>query len=743
VRPPARAQRSKADSPPAALAPEVARSRVAALEGGSSEARREALSALKADLDAFAPHGVGSRVRKGLDRALGRFGPARGGLVPALIACTKDADEDVRKDAVALLGDIGQEVREVQAALTEALYDSRAEVRAVAAREMRNVWAGHIYPLAPTLEALRHDDPDVRGAARSGLFRRYRSARSPFDEHDARAEVPALAEALGDPRADIRDVVALCLWSIGPRKARAAIPALGRALGDPDEHVRLHAASALLLIDPTNRPARSLLAGALPKLCEGAKGPPGGRRMGLFSWMVLIMNGGMPGPGSPTVGLPADIFPILGKDAAPALPILVDSLHVWNTRSYTDDKRGPVTATLVQIGPDALPPLLAALDDDDPDFRDNVALAVGAFAPKAKAAVPALVAAMAIPKDRPGRRPRPVPNVPGRRSLIGPLDALARFGPVAEPAVPAIVELLGGAEAADFQPVAIKTLGAIGPGASRAVPALVARLRDRWLGREAADALARIGPAARPALAAAMTGPDPLTRISAAGALLKIDPTDRAARALLADRLRGTPEDRIGAAVALADAGAGPDGTAVVAALLEASRRHLPREEWPVRISYLQATWRVDPGDRAAREALAECLHVMHPYYLRTTLDSFGYLGPRARPALPLVREALGDGDPYARIAAVQALARIDPASPATVRVLIPLLGDGDRFVRAHVASALGDFGSAARSAVPALEAALADGDVAVRETGAEALEKIRGLDPGTPADSPPTAGLP
>ena len=76
---------------------------------------------------------------------------------------------------------------------------------------------------------------------------------------------------------------------------------------------------------------------------------------------------------------------------------------------------------------------------------------------------------------------------------------------------------------------ALQALGAMGPAAKAAVPALTVALTDpdTFLRREAAAALANIGPAAKaasPALMTALQDGDAVVRQLAAAALKKVDP---------------------------------------------------------------------------------------------------------------------------------------------------------------------------------------------------------------------------
>ncbi len=93
-------------------------------------------------------------------------------------------------------------------------------------------------------------------------------------------------------------------------------------------------------------------------------------------------------------------------------------------------------------------------------------------------------------------------------------DALGRIGPEARAVVPALIATLSDPDSR-VRGAAVGTLGQFGPEAATAAPEL-ARLAARgtvWhVAQSAAWALARIGPAAHPAIEQAFHDPDPSTR---------------------------------------------------------------------------------------------------------------------------------------------------------------------------------------------------------------------------------------
>jgi len=190
---------------------------------------------------------------------------------------------------------------------------------------------------------------------------------------------------------------------------------------------------------------------------------------------------------------------------------------------------------------------------------------------------------------------------------------LARLGPGAKPAVPALIKLLGREDEDVTQFLAARVLGAVGPDAREAVPALLRALlsperrnqeeilkaldrivpeepkpavpflretlKDRAAGerrRYAAGCLGLLGPRATdalPELAAASDDPDPTLRVYAAEALWRVEKSKHSVPILL-DVLKARDEEdghaRSQAAQALGRLG--PQAPGVVAALAEVVR---------------------------------------------------------------------------------------------------------------------------------------------------------------------------
>jgi HEAT repeat protein len=185
-----------------------------------------------------------------------------------------------------------------------------------------------------------------------------------------------------------------------------------------------------------------------------------------------------------------------GPSAAPAVPALIERL----TDRARDNGEDPVDV-LVEIGAASVEPLARALEDESPRRRARAAVALGRIGPAAKAAAPALTAAL---EDC------------AAEVRVAAAEALwLAAGDAA--GVPVLAEGLTAADV-DVRRRCAACLGQIGRAARAAVPALVAALAEHQVPREARDrdrsvavlaaaALGRIGTDARtvvPALKACL-----------------------------------------------------------------------------------------------------------------------------------------------------------------------------------------------------------------------------------------------
>ncbi len=243
---------------------------------------------------------------------------------------------------------------------------------------------------------------------------------------------------------------------------------------------------------------------------------------------------------------------------------------------------------------------------------------------------------------------------------------------------------------------ALLSLGAIGPAAQSAVPALVRALDDpdASVRSNANKALASVGRGALPELVAALAGPSERTVRGAAAALGELGACARPAVPDLAQLLE-RPEAAIAAARALSRLGPAASGAIP----------HLVRG--------LESA---SGGERQAR------------------IQALGSMGPAARAAVPSLEACLERGEDALHAAA--ALGSVGPAAGHAVGALVRLLQGGpgageaavdgiDALVRSAAAGALGSIGSAALPAAPALIEALDSGSELLRQEAVRALPRV------------------
>ncbi len=210
-------------------------------------------------------------------------------------------------------------------------------------------------------------------------------------------------------------------------------------------------------------------------------------------------------------------------------------------------------------------------------------------------------------------------------------------------------------------------------------------------------------------------------------------------RALRETVRNGQKKTRLAAVQTLGDIG--HDGRAAVSDLakpaipdlIDAALHDQDRE---VRIYAVVSLGQMGPAAGAAVEPLIELLHKVHyeedPQMICVILDALGLIGPRARPALPVLASMAKNPQHGARAFAARAMYRIGPEGRAEASLVVPALikelatGKSPR-ERVSAAIFLADMASVAEEAIPALLTAGQDQDQEVRRAVAAALEAVKG----------------
>jgi HEAT repeat protein len=403
------------------------------LKAKEVDGRREAVKALAAigpEAEAAVPallevlRDDDTAVRTGALEALGRIGPRAKAAVPALLQALKDKDAGFRTVAIDSLGRIGPEDKDVVSALVKVLleddvgtasYSAELALRqmgpkaapglpalkeaALHAKEARHRQAvvrvlGTIGPEAAP--ALAGAVTDTEATVREEVFRAFQTIGP-----KAGAAVPTLKEALANKDAGIRLMAVRVLGLVGPE----AVPALTQALkDDEDDRIRLNAALSLEAYGPKANAAVPVLVASLKNRTVG----PGASRAlaAIGSDGVAALLEARTDKDPMTRNLVWQALAQIGPQAKAAVPDLI-----LDTKDGDEGTRNVAMRVLRAIGPDAIPALLEAVKDRDNDYAF---LALGSMGPEAKSAVPELVKLLSDPSSQVRQRSARVLGMIGR-----------------------------------------------------------------------------------------------------------------------------------------------------------------------------------------------------------------------------------------------------------------------------------------------------------------------------------------
>jgi HEAT repeat protein len=439
--------------------------------------------------------------------ALGNVGPA---AVAPLLAVVADTDGDLQRTAFEALAKMGPAAIP---ALTDTLRDTSAANRPAAAQVL-----GDSRGMTP---------PEVVTALADALSDGYRPVRleaayalASIRSRAAAAAVPQLDDAARDPDPDVRRAAIFALGRIGPGSV-SAVPTVVDALRDGDALVRGAAIGAIALIGPTSVPALivELKSDDETTRCTAAAalGHIGSRALA----SVVPLTAALGDRSALMRAAAAHALGRIGAGASAATPTLAAILA-----SDTEGVNAPAADALVAIGTAAIPSLITALRDGDPQRRAVLAAASRQIDPQLLADL--LVAMADIDQD--------ILEELGNLALPGLVDRMVDTNPstaqtattlvvrVGASALPILVEGLRGS----YWPrwvASAEALGRMGPVASEAVAALGDDLvgdTDLLVRLSAARALIGIGPEAVPTLVLALRHADRVVRWVAVRALWRI-----------------------------------------------------------------------------------------------------------------------------------------------------------------------------------------------------------------------------
>ncbi len=646
---------------------------------------------------------------------LGLIGPRADDAVPDLIALLqrKQSPTGPRSEAAFALGHIGEPAGDIVKALSAALRDEKMEVRQQAAEALG--WIGPpARPAVPALIATLKDDE-------SKVARKACQALSFLGDSES---APALLTAFQDNRAEVAAEAGRALWRLGPKAEQVVPSLLSMAQGSiaKSAHPRaLLASFGPRIVGVLEKALRDEKAERREAAAEvlGRIGPPA--RAAVPSLVAALKDK------SSAVALTAAmaLAQIDATRAAAAVPLLADSLDVPGA-----------AVALANIGPDAraaVPALIAALKPRK-DAANQEALRASARVALARIGMPAVPALIEALKDkREGVAPLAgealgwllPPSkeaVPALRETLKNdrahaavyAHALGQLGSLARPAVPNLTDLLTDPAVRSEAVVALVSIDA--DQAPKVVPLLIkdAQATDEKLRQAAMLALARLGPAAAPvvpSLAILLKDPSVALRKLSLVLLGEIGPASRSALpnlvAALSDSDNGV---RAGAAHLLEQFG--PEASEAVPALIA----NLRVAQMEVRATAASTLGHIGPGAKDVLRPLLECVLDPDANVRYAATLSLGRIDPQFAKAVPALRDALRDSSPDVQLAAIDSLSHIDHAAAVKdgVPVLLALNGKPeDLSVRFRATDGLSELApeQAKKSAMPWLLIELTDAD--------------------------------
>ncbi|MBI2947293.1 MAG: HEAT repeat domain-containing protein [Verrucomicrobia bacterium] len=383
---------------------------------------------------------------------------------------------------------------------------------------------------------------------------------------------------------------------------------------------------------------------------------------------------------------------------------------------------------LGQMGAAAKPAVLAlvrAMEDRDQQVWFHSVMALARIGPDAEEATPALIAALDTAKSPRGR------DAMRRQVWYRTAYALGRIGPAA---IPSLLKALDD-EKTSVRSGAAKALGFMGPAAKETAPHLVGKLNDpeSEVRQQGAEALSQIGPPAIPLLIPALSAPETPTRAGATLALGLIGPPAKGAAQPLADLFRRETDSDVRAVALEALSRIRYDADKFVPLLLSALRA----DTFGVRHAAVNGLLLLPDTEKTVVPPLLEVLKSGDSFAKEQAAHVLGRIGSPAQAAIPLLIDAVstvGEEPPVFPFS--EALVQIGPAAvPALIQALesrnIAEVRKGDWRIRCLMAIR--------ESAAPALLKALSDKNATVRFA---AIEILKGMKSAAKAITAPLQNL-
>ncbi len=412
----------------------------------------------------------------------------------------------------------------------------------------------------------------------------------------------------------------------------------------------------------------------------------------------------------------------IGPDAAPAVPFLIERFRkqecfLGKQGTFVGSNYGQPSDALARIGAPAVPALVEVMNGPNAEVRPCAAEVLARIGPSAEGAVPALIRAV-----QPGRLLGQDADLQASVLQRHALFALCRIGPRAAAVIPMLNEKLDREIEADVsrknEPPSDRwsNVGLLAQVGAPPIEKLLGAFRRGAV--TAADELSYLGPLARPAVPAlrdALNDQRPEIRVSAALALAFIDPSVTEVVPILIDGLENHREESDAMYAPEALARLGPSAKAAIPLLLSFVSQGIADAD------IIKALIQIDPEGEQCLPMLIRALEDEEPETVEAAAQSLRLLGPRAKAAIPALTTVLahhyGLLNDNPQVGAAKALGRIDPEARSVLPALIASLkdrgvvrvldgdeeGDPDYSAAEAAAEVLGSLGARARDAVPAL----------------------------------------
>ncbi|BBM86258.1 HEAT repeat domain-containing protein [Candidatus Uabimicrobium amorphum] len=593
-------------------------------------------------------------------RALGRVGKKSDTAASALISLLEDPNSKMRNATVIALGNIGEKAHPAVPFLLTILKKSDKNLKESIVKTLCKIGqkAHSAVPVAVLIPLLKHEETYIRENVEKILRKR------------GERIVPTLIHVLEDKDTSMKIPVMALLSKIG-EKAHVAVPLLTKLLEDQNPDIRYLASEALGKIGEKAHPAIPVFISILKdsespdlenrKAAAKALGQTGEKSI---PFLLPLLQG----ENDDVRYFAIHALDNMGKKGvSPLLSLLKNSQLYYD---YANVER--VILLLGKIGQEIVPALIPLLKHQNSDVRKSATEILSQIGKKAHMAVPHLVALL---KDQ---------NSDVRENVVEILSKTTEIH-FASFIIPFLKDPIP-----DVRVLAASALGEIGEKAHLAVPALISMIKDPVIydGSEeddrffAAEALAKIGKKAVPALIPLIQDLDREIRESAVSALGEMrEKAEKAVLPLISMLENPNPKIKCSAIEAL---GAIGEKTHLVVPTLVSM---LKDQDTDVVCSAASALGEI--GEQAEQAVLPLISKLQDQDVKRSAISALGTIGKKVHLVVPILISMLKYEDSYNKSHIFGALREMAEKEESVMEKLAILLKDQDEGVRSEAKNAL------------------------------------------------------